>query len=314
MPADDESEFRRELRLTFRRRSNPHGLDPRVRAAKRDILEVFHARPSAVFYGKQLEVMFEKRPYEHFHWITTKALLDLVAEGSLAAEASSVPSTGRGPKFYWLPKNRYWRRRASSIAKLVAQFSAQPFTRALGFHGELMVTDALSGVGFQVVARDAREWNGQRWSATDHDLDRILVRDGVAYGTEIKNRLEYISREELRTKIAMCLAFGIRPLFVVRSAPRNYVNDVRLLGGFVLIVGKQLYPFGHAELARRVREDLEIPVDCPQRLEDGIPNRLLAWHTANLAVPVRHDPTVEQDFMLMWPRGRGLEDDLGGGS
>jgi hypothetical protein len=53
-------------------------------------------------------------------------------------------------------------------------------------------------------------------------------------------------------------------------------------GGFVLILQYQLYPWTHKELAKRVREDLNLPVDAPRFLAEGTMNRFLKWHSKNL--------------------------------
>ena len=91
------------------------------------------------------------------------------------------------------------------------------------------------------------------------------MRDGVYYGTEIKNRLGYIDRTEFSVKLAMCQALGLKPLFVARMMPKTYINEVRLSGGYSMIMKYQFYPVAARELAQRVRDELQLPVDCPSR-------------------------------------------------
>ena len=119
---------------------------------------------------------------------------------------------------------------------------------------------------------------------TDHNLDRIYVRDGIAYGTEIKNTLPYIPADELATKILLCQFLDLKPLFIVRFAPKSYIEDTRREGGFTLVFKYQLYPFGYAELAKRVRSALNLPVDCPRMISDGTIQRLLNWHLKEHAI------------------------------
>ena len=38
---------------------------------------------------------------------------------------------------------------------------------------------------------------------------------------------------------------------------------------------------GQHEFARRVRETLTIPVDCPSRIADGTVQRFLKWHLSH---------------------------------
>lgn len=109
--------------------------DPKVDQAKEAVLQkLFEPNPDEVFYGRQAEVLLEQ---EYFHWITTKALLDLVDEGLLRSERLWLDEPGKVPlTIYRLPKNRYWRRRANRVLKLVRRYSDHRFTRALGRHGE----------------------------------------------------------------------------------------------------------------------------------------------------------------------------------
>lgn len=130
-----------------------------------------------------------------------------------------------------------------------------------------------------------RSYGERRWTETGHDLDRVFERDGIAYGAEIKNTLPYIDRNELEVKIRMCKHLGLRPLFIVRMAPKNYINDVWEQGGYTLVFKYQLYPFGQKPFADRVRERLRIPVDCPARIADGTVQRFLNWHLRHLTRP-----------------------------
>jgi len=258
--------------------------DPVVDEAKNSLRRFSKAEPTEVFYQRQLQVMFEAI---FFHWVTARALRELVAEGNIAAETELLPPTGT-ITFYRAVAHRYWRRQAKEIVDLVRQCSAQPFTQALGAQGEMLFEAALGGAGFRVSARRVREHGGKAWTLTGHDLDYVFERDGIAYGTEIKNTLPYIPREELAGKLQMCKHLGLHPLFIVRMAPKSYINDVRRLsGGFTLVFKYQLYPFGQKAFADRVRARLRISVDCPTRIAEGTVQRFLNWHLRRLAPPTR---------------------------
>src|SRR5262250_616192 len=123
------------------------------------------------------------------------------------------------------------------------RFSDESFTDGLGAQGELMFEAALGSAGFRALGRKVRSYGGKNWTATGHDLDCVFERDGIEYGAEIKNTLPYIPRNELRVKLVMCKVLGLRPLFIVRMAPKTYINEVRLEGGFTLVFQYQLYPF-----------------------------------------------------------------------
>ena len=256
--------------------------DSYVDLAKEDIKKLFAKESELVFYQRQLQVMFEK---EYFHWITVRALYELVQERILAAEVLPLPGTGTATGTITIYRSiayRYWKRDADEIVKLVSRFSDSAFTSALGAHGETMFDAALPTVGFMPTGWKVRSYGAAEWTETGHDLDRVFERDGVAYGTEIKNTLSYIEKKELEIKVKMCKHLGLRPLFIVRMAPKSYVNFVAEEGGFTLIFKYQLYPFGQKAFADEVKAKLRLPTDSPKRIEHGTGKRLLDWHLRKL--------------------------------
>ena len=104
----------------------------------------------------------------------------------------------------------------------------------------------------------------------------------MGYGTEIKNTLDYIEREELEVKISMCEELKIRPLFILRFAPKSYIDMIIRAGGYAMIFEWQLYPPSLASLAREMREKLNLKVDNPRRIKDGTIQRFLSWHTKQM--------------------------------
>jgi hypothetical protein len=93
-------------------------------------------------------------------------------------------------------------------------------------------------------------------------ISGLIVReaDGVRYGVEIKNTLPYIDQTEFEIKMEMCRYFAVRPMFITRMMPRNYINTVARAGGFSLVLRNQHYPLMAEDLARRVRNRLKFPV------------------------------------------------------
>ncbi|MGI8772669.1 MAG: hypothetical protein ACR2JE_14690 [Acidobacteriaceae bacterium] len=252
--------------------------DPMMAQALPKLVQYFEESPEEVFYEGQLTVIFER---EFFHWVTARALKELREAGQIGSDLQ--PLVGNTHiRFYFHRRNRYWKRKAAEIRNLVITFSAQPFTEALGRQGESMVDAGLPRVGFLPQAQNVRTWNNRTWRETGHDLDRVFSRDGLYYGAEIKNRLGYISQAQFEIKLRMCQHLGLIPLFIARAMPKTYNLQVINEGGFVLILGYQLYPYAHRELAQMVHTRLRLPVDCPPRLQDGTLQRFLNWHLKKL--------------------------------
>jgi hypothetical protein len=117
--------------------------DPAVQELEPQLLALFETKPEQVYYESQLAVHFEK---DYFHWVTTRALKDLRESNKIASELRDLtPQTSM--RFYFNKRNRYWKRRAADIQKLVRLFSDQAFTSALGVQGELLTDSGLPRVG-----------------------------------------------------------------------------------------------------------------------------------------------------------------------
>lgn len=257
----------------------PRPRDPKTDEARAELVKLFGSSPTRVFFGRQVEVLFEK---DFFHWITSRALSELIAEGKIKAEKVALRA-GVSVKFCTAKDNRYWKREARKVGELILHYSDPQFTKALGQQGEMMFDAGLPTVGFMPKGKDVRAYGGKTWEKTGHDLDRVFEYETVGYGTEIKNTLDYIPVDELDAKIEMCQFLGLKPLFIMRYAPKSYMNRIIEAGGIGLLFEHQLYPYGYEALARRVRDELGLKVDCPTRLAAGVMERLVKahqWQTA----------------------------------
>lgn len=264
----------------------PHEWEPLPRDVKIDeakevlMRELFGPDPRAVFYERQILILFED---QFFHWITAKALHELIEERLIQSEKLPLAENTE-IRFYIAKGHRNWRRQAAAIRDIVLQFSTPAFGRALGHHGETMIDAALPRFGFLPVAKNVREYQGKKFPLSEHDLDRVFVRNGVAYGTEIKNRLDYIEKEELKIKLVMCQFFGIRPLFIMRMAPKSYLYEIFKASGYGMTLKWQLYPYGHLQFAKEVHQTLRLPVDSPAAIADATIQRFLDWHRKSLGL------------------------------
>ncbi len=248
--------------------------DKKVDEAKIDLLKFFEEHKEEAFYLKQMTIFFEKF---YFHWITTKAVSELIEERSLGAYRVTF---GRGMKlkFVFHRSYRYYKRQVENKAKLVAEYSAPHITRAIGELADVLFSYAFTKKGFKIEGEDANEFRGKKWKKTDHNLDLIISKDNVTYGVEIKNTLEYIKKDELDIKLDICEYLGIDPLFIMRFAPKSYNYEIIERGGFALIFEEQIYPLGQEPLVDKIKETLNLPVTCTKAIPIGIINRFINWH------------------------------------
>jgi len=257
---------------------SPESSDETEIAARDHLRAFFSAHRERVFFSRQIEVQNEG---EYFHWITNRAIHDLEAEGAIRSEWRPL-RTGTSIKLVWHKAYRFYKRSANQLVSLVEEYSDPNIGASLGLHGETMVLEGFARTQFRMMARDANEYESIKWDETKHNLDFIFERDGQAYGIEVKNTLGYMEREEFLLKTRLSLSLGIRPVFVCRMLPKSWIFELMKAGGFALILKYQLYPWTHRELAKRVREELELPVDAPRFLAEATMNRFLKWHRKNL--------------------------------
>jgi hypothetical protein len=253
--------------------------DPAELRARAELRQFFDEENEAVFFGRQIEILFEKR---FFHWITARALRNLVEAGGVKMEIRKIPSTGGVIHLFWNRKYRYYRRAADEVLSLVSEYADPKVAAAVGIHGEGMVLGGFADSEFVLKARETNEYQGRRWTETKHDLDFVFMRDQLTYGVEVKNTLGYPEHDEILIKVTMAQVMGVIPVFVARMLPKDWINEIWKAGGFALILKYQLYPYSHRELAKRVAKELRLPVDSPRRLADGTMKRFTDWHARRL--------------------------------
>lgn len=245
----------------------------------RESLELFfEENDSNVFFGNQLAVQNES---DFFHWITYRAVADLVAAGTLHTETRKL-AIGSDIKLVWHRRHRYYRRDATRIVNLVDEYGSPNMCAAIGLHGEQMILAGFAKKEFVMRGHNTRKFAGREWADTDHNLDFIFERDGKAYGIEVKNTLSYMDQKQFEVKIRLCEHLGVVPVFAVRMLPKSWINELITRGGYAMIMKYQLYPWTHHELARRVARELGLPVDAPKALSEGTMNRFENWHLKNL--------------------------------
>jgi hypothetical protein len=142
-----------------------------------------------------------------------------------------------------------------------------------------LVLDGFAGRNrFTCLGRNVNAFEGEKWTATNHNLDFVFERDGRRYGVEVKNTLAYLPRAEFEIKIQLAEHLGLIPLFVCRALPKSWVWELKTRGGFGLVLRWQLYPPLLRQLVVALRERFQLPVDTPRRLQDGTMERFTKWH------------------------------------
>jgi hypothetical protein len=175
------------------------------------------------------------------------------------------------------------RRAAQRLAREVDEHSDSDLTKAIGHHAENPFGFAAARAGFRIVGPKVKSYSGRTWRGTEHDLDCIFERDGIGWGVEVKNTWAYIERPEMYAKIEMCEYLGLRPLFIMRWAPKSYINVMRERKGFGLLYEEQYFPPGHTMVVENLK-GLYLPVSVVTVAAPGVFERFVHWHEGGVPV------------------------------
>ena len=145
------------------------------------------------FYIGQLEVMFEK---QFFHWITYKAIRNLIEDDYLEVEETQTRDRQR-VNFVFRSglAIKQVRVHIRNAVTLLEQAWATPLSATRGKHLEVLVKQELRANGLTITGEHTNTHRGVAWTATEHDLDYIAeVGNGITLGIEVKNTMPYIPR------------------------------------------------------------------------------------------------------------------------
>lgn len=253
----------------------PSSADTYFLQAQQEIRDLYENNRESVFYIRQLQVKLEKK---YYHWITNNAIIGIYKIGYLK-DLRIPKAKGTSTRFFIHKSNRYARRTINRIEKIIEEYSQDHITRSCGHRAEDLFCKALAMHGFIPMATKVREYNGKSWERTGHDLDFVFEKDGIKYGCEIKNTLGYIEKEELGIKLEMCAYLGLKPLFIIRYAPKTYINMIiHGYGGYAMIFETQIYELSQEKLVQKLKGTLGLPVICSKAVPEGIIERFNKWH------------------------------------
>jgi len=254
--------------------------DYKIDEAKEELKGFFTEHKEEVFYLKQTQVINEKKFY---HWITAKAINELESiDEVLRSEERTLIGKTR-VKFFFNKKLRYYKRKINRNLEIIREYSNPDISIASGRLAEVLFLNALLKRNFKFQGENINKYKGKKWTETKHDLDFIIEKDDITYGCEVKNKFEYIDRDELDIKVGICKKIGIKPLIVMRESPESY-NWERIIqkGGYAMIYEYKIFSLDQKKLVKKIKKHLNLPVDCPRAIPDGIIERFIKWHGKNM--------------------------------
>ena len=247
--------------------------DAKTQVVKALLLERFRQSPRSVYYQRQLEVLYEK---DFFHWVTDRAIKELEDAGMVSVNYYPIAVGAHNDKLKVIASsgNRYYKRPAKKMARIVEEYCSPDITRDVGLIGQELFKVAYARYGYALKKEDAREFNGRTWEKSKKDLDFIVEKRGKYFGCEVKNTLGYIEKKELDEKLEMCGYFGVIPIFILRSSPTVWNDEIIRKGGYVQVFDTQIFPPGRKRLVDKMKGELGLPVLTSERIPDSIMERL----------------------------------------
>lgn len=281
-------------------REDPKVLEAKT-ALKKHFVNVKGEPVRTPYYHHQLQVLYED---DFFEWVLTHALQQLEKEGFLTSlnaedipEFKSLRNVSR-IKFYAnaeAMKNEEEEKRmkthAINTAKLVEKYSDSKNSDALGKQLESLVKHELRASQFEVLGIHTNEYNRERWTRTNHNLDIIARKRDTDFviGVEVKNTLDIIEPSEIDIKIDICAHLGIVPVFAVRWI-KPYLDCIRRQHGFSWMFKTQIFPYGFEDFTQELYQKLselnkvnsrdhklEFPVTVRNDLPPNSVNKFNEW-------------------------------------
>jgi hypothetical protein len=141
-----------------------------------------------------------------------------------------------------------------------------------------------------------KEYEGRR-ASTDHDIDFIAKKEGITYGIEVKNGLNY--PDDLFWKFTVAVELQTIPLIIARWLNPGQVPLIRNLGGAGPLLFKDaIYSTTYSPLIEEVKQFLGSPISARDEIDDDyFQNKLGPIHDS---VKNSHASRLEQmkDFAL----------------
>ena len=199
-----------------------------------------------VAYLRELQVWFEdySRPED-----TNKVVHNLLHDGL-------IKTVQEWERRWVFPADKDWSN-VSKIAKekadLIDFYGHKNEFEENGVHyddyAEYLVEKALIQVGFIVVAKNTRYFNGIQYRKNNGagrppDLDFIahLHEKNVYVGISIKNRLERPKINHINFLIDICKSLGIRPVIIARTLHPSTFKDLKDNKGFAIMFKRYFKP------------------------------------------------------------------------
>ena len=245
----------------------------------------------SVFYGKQIQVIFEER---YPHDITSKAVKELAEQDKFLKTVPSVFGKYKNIPIIFVCRRdiRYTSNEIKGKIVIIDKFSDSSVNDGVGKYAEILFNHVFAKNQFKIIGKHTTTFRGKTWSKSSRNLDFIIERDGIGYGGEIKNTFDYIPYAEFLDKLDMCQFLGLLPVFPVRYASPQQYALMKEVGGMALTFKTRIFPPGNQPLVTDIWNHFRLPVSIWEEILPPIQNRFLNYHYHNL------NPETDREYSV----------------
>lgn len=218
-------------------------------------------------------------------WIVIDALKKLVTDKVLLVQKQKTNYAGTVHFYY---PNRLIStsnnkieitKKIKRISRHIDRYSRPKNTDMLGRYLHALVRKELKIHGFEILSEGkAKSYENEMWKDTEHSLD-IIARHSkkkLGIGVEIKNTLDPLEKEELKTKMKICKKIGLVPVFACRWL-EPYRKEIIRNGGFPWQFKTQLYPIGCEQFVEEMKKKFRFPIEVRSEIPEESINDLEDW-------------------------------------
>ena len=246
-----------------------------VEVAKRRVLDLLSRR--VVLHKAEAMIALEN---EFFQWVTGQAIDELRRDGKLGQQRRRAPGTRQKPVFIYIKGtlSKALRARIRRKVKLLERYVAS--SSNAGHYAEDLFQNELKKRGnFVFVCKETSYFGGKEWTRSKHDLDFVMSKEGIFYGVEVKNVLQYVNlSDELTIKLDMCKYLGLVPFFIIRMLPIIWVRKIGSYGGVALLFKRWVFPPAERKLVEECAKEFNLPMSYWHALPATVVERAVKLH------------------------------------
>ena len=249
-------------------------LPPRekIKKAKEAILKLFYEEGLLVAYDRELRYRLETQfPHDYIG----EAIRQLKESGEL--KPTNVPgrkgAADMPNSFYRLSASNYLELLPIMRKKLDLSIFITGVSREMGRHAELAWWRAFKRNGYEVYPSSEQDYGGAvneykgRKASINHDIDFIASKDGVDYGIEVKNGLNY--PDDLYWKFTVAAELNTIPLIIARWLNPAQIPLIEELGGKYLVYKEAIYSTAYKTIIEEIRTLMKLPVEARDEIDDN---------------------------------------------